>query len=297
MNNRCTMPLKKIKGMTEVTRKNEAKVMGEINRFLKKSTVRFNRFAKKQIGFEYAVASPGTEYEVEYTRPVYSDEEYPVYIPYIGGKCTRHWLRDDNDIKYENAPLLSISTKYESSCVPICEGDRYKIYGNKLIISRKPYNLINTICNTTYEFDNVEEYQVDPMAVKVSGVLSDMYDSLLAFEEEINYLNAPYEYDDMTECLKLRLDEEREAIYCANEIYDKISNVVKSSLLTMPDANAIQEEIQVGDTTVKIFVHCKDALDPFSKNPSVDFGIVGSDTRIQSLKQLFEKVIEIKYLY
>lgn len=134
------MPRRKLKNLTLITEKNLGKVMGDLNRFFSNPTCKLSGFCKKEIGMELVVMPDG----YQFLRDLYTEEEYPIYTIYEGTCKLHHTYKkylEEGKIPFfsslQEIPRIAICSKYDTNCVPIHIGDRYKLYGNRLIILHK----------------------------------------------------------------------------------------------------------------------------------------------------------------
>ena len=186
-----TISRRKLHNLTEITEKNIGKVQGQLTKFFSKPTVTLQGFCQKKIGedIEYVEGFPISHSE-------YSEEYYPVYVPYEGHVDVHYlWkkhLAGENLLfskEEKDIPRLAISTKYRSSCVPISIGDRYKLYGNRLVIMYKWDKFVHhTPWLRFREFIHVDSY--DPEEIRqhrINGAVSILYDDAYYVDEYIDY--------------------------------------------------------------------------------------------------------------
>ena len=134
------MPLKKLrKDLQVISPKTYGKAKGDITRFLSKDTYHLSGFYHEKIG-EKTVSV--TDDGFEYVQDILSEKPSPRY-EIIEGYCDYHFLRKDkNHVPILNdPPILAIHLPFENHCIPIHFGDRYKVYGNRLVIYHK-YNRV-----------------------------------------------------------------------------------------------------------------------------------------------------------
>ena len=185
---RPLMPLKKLrKNLIEITPKTYGKAMGDINRFLSKDTYQLHGFYNKKIG-ERVVNVDG--YRI--IQNVYSEVSTPNYA-IIEGYCDYHWLhleRKKNPNTHHfinNPPILAINFPFGTGCIPIHFGDRYKIFGNRLVIYHK-YN--KTVADTPWlrydEFIHSSEpfNEADKLKYEHNGRIGQIFNDFM------------YEFDD-----------------------------------------------------------------------------------------------------
>lgn len=210
-----TISRRKLHNLTEITEKNIGKVQGHLAKFFSKPTVTLQGFRQKKFG----------------------QEEYcPVYVPYEG-RVNVHYLwkkhlagedllfsREEKDI-----PRLAISTKYRSSCIPISIGDRYKLYGNRLVIMRKWDKFVHhTPWLRFTEFIHVDSYDPEELRQhRINGAVSGMYDDGYFVDEYIDY--AAHTTDKM-ELRDLSHDLIHEICNCATKL---LTNYTKEGSCTI----------------------------------------------------------------
>ena len=179
MNNyKPTMSRRKLAKTVLITDRNYQKVMGEINRFLNGASImKLCGLCPKIIGQEII------EYDgVKYPRNIYSEEMFPNYVPFVG-ECTYHSLRNHAGLKDLR---LAISSPWEENCTPISVGDRYKIFGDRLVIMSKYDKYVNKTPWLRYhEFLRLPEPHAEEkiLQYKRSGLISslseyDVWDAL-----------------------------------------------------------------------------------------------------------------------
>lgn len=210
-----TISRRKLHNLTEITEKNIGKVQGHLAKFFSKPTVTLQGFRQKKFGQE---------------------EYYPVYVPYEG-RVNVHYLwkkhlagedllfsREEKDI-----PRLAISTKYRSSCIPISIGDRYKLYGNRLVIMRKWDKFVHhTPWLRFTEFIHVDSYDPEELRQhRINGAVGGMYDDGYFVDEYIDY--AAHVTDKM-ELRHLSHDLIHEICDCATKL---LTNYTKEGSCTI----------------------------------------------------------------
>lgn len=257
--------------------------MGEINRFLKSPTFSLEGFAPKIIRTEKVEIIPATKYceAVFQEVRIYSDENYPVYRPYVGGICELHWLQKKEDLSFlgMRKPLLAICSKYRESCVPLEEGDRYKIYGNRLIIMHKYDSFVRRTRWLRYEefihFDkdySLEEYTKKEKEEKISGIISSIFNEYFEYKEycvDASHIFGSFSEEDS--CLR------------------KIEDFVKISLENHEEEELIKEKFTVNGHEFYILLHCKNAMNAFNKEIPLEYEFNGE--KIGSIYQLLQKIV------
>lgn len=198
-----TISKRKLKGLTPITEKNIGKVMGQLNHFFNKPTLRLSGFYQKVIG-EKVVDIWGT---TEIKQDIYSKEYYPNYIPYEAN-CHYHYIWQNylkgEEIWFsrepEKIPRLAISGKYTNGCVPISLGDSYKIFGNRLVIMYKWDKFIHSTSWLRFnEFIQVESYDEEQLRkIRINGCISQVIDGLYELREGYDYKYFSYIGDYIT---------------------------------------------------------------------------------------------------
>lgn len=187
-----TMPKRKLKNLILITDKNIGKVKGDINRFLKKPCVLLEGFSPKVIGRE-TIQCCGKSIE----RNTYSAGMYPCYYPYLSGSCYIHPLRkkyiEEGLSDYSNEddiPRLAIGSKFRDTCIPINIGDRYKIFGNRLVIMHKWDKYFhNTPWLRFDELIQVNSHDPDEVtAEKISAALTFIFADSFYLSECIRFI-------------------------------------------------------------------------------------------------------------
>lgn len=183
-----TMPKRKLENLTLITEKNIGKVMGQLNHFFSKPTLRLSGFCQKVIGVK--MIEVGDDCKIP--QNIYSDEYYPNYLPYEA-HCHYHYIWENylkgKEIWFsrepEKIPRLAISGKYTNGCVPISLGDSYKIYGNRLVIMHKWDEFVNSTPWLRFnEFIQIEHYDEEQLRkIRVSGCISQVIDGLYDLRE------------------------------------------------------------------------------------------------------------------
>lgn len=179
-----TMSKRKLHNLTEITEKNIGKVQGHLAKFFSKPTVMLQGF-----------------YHKENIKEIQEKELIPNYVPYEGRVGVHYlwkkhlagddtfFLRAEKDI-----PRLAISTKYNSSCVPIEIGDRYKLYGNRLVLMHKWEPFVHyTPWLRFKEFIHVNKH--DPERLKqsrINGIVGMMYEDSYYLNEYVTYRTPIY---------------------------------------------------------------------------------------------------------
>lgn len=123
---------------TKINERNAANVMGKINNFFKGDVKEDLGIRDVQVGTNNIYDSYGY---LLWERPVF--EKQRVLVSY-SGKCDVHYLRKEFLRKIKNNErifsrlgaecLLSISTPYDTDCIPLSIGDIVELKGNKLTV-------------------------------------------------------------------------------------------------------------------------------------------------------------------
>lgn len=198
-----TMPKRKLENLTLITEKNIGKVMGQLNHFFSKPTLRLSGFCQKVIGVKMIEVWD----DCKIPQNIYSDEYYPNYLPYEA-HCHYHYIWENylkgKEIWFsrepEKIPRLAISGKYTNGCVPISLGDSYKIYGNRLVIMHKWDKFVHSTPWLRFnEFIQIEHYDEEQLRkIRVSGCISQVIDGLYDLREGYEHKYFSYIGDYIT---------------------------------------------------------------------------------------------------
>ena len=286
---RPLMPLKKLrKNLIKITPKTYGKAMGDINRFLSKDTYQLRGFYNKKIG-ERVVNVDG--YKI--IQNVYSEASIPNYA-IIEGYCDYHWLylerkkKQDSHSFINDPPILAIKFPFETGCIPIHFGDRYKILGNRLVIYHK-YNKV--VANTPWlrydEFIHSSEpfSEADKLKYEHNGRIGQIFNDFI------------YEFDDCAHYCVLHYGINPKNISAVStvaeglqhSIVDKLNTFIENYIQSTPKLfklNIYEMEISVNgldDCVVNIAIDMEKYFDPkFDIDKIVTFKGINSEGEWES---------------
>lgn len=173
-----------LRNLILITDHNLGRVMDHINKFLRRPNI----------------------VRLRYTDEV-DGKVVPKYNPYYG-VCDYHWmykkyLKGEASAYCHNNPdsisRLAICSKYEQSCIPIELGDRYKIYGDKLVIYHRYDPFVLRTPWTRYVELRSNSTQFDPAAYayyKINGFLYNLFDPVYDYKQSIAHRLGAYESFD-----------------------------------------------------------------------------------------------------
>lgn len=267
-----TVGNRKLGRLTLVTEKNIGKVMGDLNRFFSKPTMKFNGWYPKKVGEE--VHTYGSDVWVQ---DVMSEEMYPDYRTFIG-YCDYHHLWKDHlagkslfTCDISETPRLAISSHFELSCCPISIGSRYKIFGNKLVILDKYNKIIHTnpYCKPSWlrytEYIQVSSIPDDEIFDYKSNSLSiAVTDETCYASEELEYrVNGKYHRDELYDAIR--------------DLSDGVSDAVKR-LCKYASNDFVTEEIKAGEKTITFAVKTAEWFQKGLSSDSYKFLVNGEET-------------------
>mgnify|MGYP005757002453 CR=1 FL=1 len=130
----------------KITWKNYAMIMGRINKFFQKDTVRYRGEYEDIIEDKEESVKNLRKYlagEIAEFKPAYRKEMKKVYDPYIEGRCEIHPVHENAKTdKYISEAyrtkkmecILAITDKYRATVIPVYIGNEVFITGDKMVI-------------------------------------------------------------------------------------------------------------------------------------------------------------------
>lgn len=190
--------------MTTITEANLGKVMGDFNRFFAHDNIyQLRGFRYEVIGHEEHVMPDG----YKYTTEIEGDRQVPIYHPIPKVHCKIHSLwtdylkkkpqyQDPNEI-----PRLAIISIYQAHCNPVEIGDRYKIFGNRLVIYKKWDKYVHHTPWLRYS-EYIQVPEVDQKAylqMQINGLHEGMSDEMYYIHESLfGRISSNYDEEDVT---------------------------------------------------------------------------------------------------
>lgn len=199
--------------MITITEANLGKAMGDLNRFFSHDNVyKLSGFRFEVIGHREHVMPDG----YKYTTDIEGDRQVPIYHPVPKGQCRIHALwkdylkerpsyQDPNEV-----PRFAITSIYQAHCNPIGIGDRYKIFGNRLVIYNKWDKYVHHTPWMRYsEYIQVPEVdQAAYLQMQINGLHEGMSDEMYYVHESLfGRISSKYDEEDISTIIKSFHDE------------------------------------------------------------------------------------------
>ena len=252
---------------TKITWKNYAMIMGRINKFFQKDTVRYRGEHEDLTEDKKENAKNLKRYlagEIPEFKPMYKKEmKKKIYEPYINGRCEIHPVHNNaKSDKYISEAyrtkklecILAITDKYRDSVIPVYIGNEVFITGDKMIIRD----------NRTVEW--IQTIKSEPMSVYQRMDKSEDYVFIhreITKEEEGNRLKScVYEHLhscditwDMcgTEYFPDNLSWIAHIVH--NDIFDSMRRIIEDIDYERTIFEDINEQLEVGESTHEMISH------------------------------------------
>lgn len=260
--------------MTTITDANLGKAMGDLNRFFSHNNIcKLTGFRFEVVGQKVHVMPDG----FKYTTDIEGDRQVPIYHPIPKGRCRIHslwkdYLKDKPTYKDPNeVPRFAISSIYEPHCLPVGIGDRYKIFGDRLIIYHAYDKYIHKNPWMRYsEFIRMSEVDKEQyLQMQINGLHSLMYDEMYYVQESLSgRISSNYDKEDLEGVIK--------------ELHEQVSQFVEEEIRNCDGTDSWKELLLKGEDLDDIESHS--ITFRFNPHRFLQHGLEGKDPFYEYIK-------------